>query len=86
MAVKKKKTSYRSKPKIGYMDAIDFDHELGEALGGNTIYASKEDCLAHRKCADVCGMVRVKVFFDKQIIKENYAEMIKTAKKPSEIK
>ena len=80
------KSSYRKKPKTGYMCAVDFDWELGEALGGVTIYPSKKDCLDKRPCSKVCGMVKVKVFFDKQIIEEDREEMLRTAKKPSEIK
>jgi len=38
---KKTKSAENSQPKSrqGYMDATDFFHELGEALGGNTMYS-----------------------------------------------
>jgi hypothetical protein len=72
---------YRSEPKIGYMCAIDFDWHLGEDISGDMIYPSKAICLEKRPCSKVCGMVRVKVFFDKQIIKENYKQMVGGAKK-----
>lgn len=47
--------------KIGYMDATDYHHELGEALGGNRIYASEQDLLKHQPCADSCGVVEVEI-------------------------
>ena len=34
----------------GWMCAVDFDFELGEAAGGNKIYPSKEDLMERRKC------------------------------------
>lgn len=47
--------------KIGYMDKTDFDHELGNALGGNEIYRSIEDLKRHKRCATECGIVKVEV-------------------------
>ena len=32
------------------MCKVDFDWELGEASGGNKVYASRQDLLKHRKC------------------------------------
>lgn len=46
---------------IGYMCRIDFECELGVALGGNTIYPDIEDCREKRKCTDICGIVEVEV-------------------------
>ncbi len=53
--------------KVGYMDKTDYDWELSEASGGNVIYPSIKDLKAHRECYKECGIVRVKVFFDKVI-------------------
>lgn len=46
---------------IGYMCRVDFVHELGAAMGGNTVYPNVEDCKKHRKCVDTCGIVEVEV-------------------------
>lgn len=46
---------------IGYMCRIDFECELGAALGGNTIYPDIEDCREKRGCTDHCGIVEVEV-------------------------
>lgn len=36
----------------GWMCYTDFSCELGEAAGGNSIYASEEDLRKHRKCVN----------------------------------
>jgi len=43
----------------GWMCAIDFSCELGEASGGNTIYPSLEDLRKHHKWLDHCGFEEV---------------------------
>jgi hypothetical protein len=50
-----------NEPKYGYMCQTDWDWELGEALGGSTIYPSVEDLKDHRKCVSSCGIVKVKI-------------------------
>lgn len=45
----------------GYMCKTDFDYELGNAVGGTTIYPSENDLRRHRKCVDGCGIVKVEV-------------------------
>jgi len=34
----------------GWMCAVDFDYELGEASGGATIFSSEKDLHEHRRC------------------------------------
>jgi len=53
-----------TKTKHGYIDATDFHHELGEAAGGVTIYASVNDALENCWCAKDCGVFKVKVVFE----------------------
>ncbi len=43
------------------MDLTDFDHELGEALGGNKIYPNIKDCIKNNRCIDECGIIKVEV-------------------------
>lgn len=57
------------KPKYGYIDATDFYHELGEAAGGVTIYASVNDTLENCWCAKECGVLKVKVSFEEIALK-----------------
>lgn len=54
----------------GYMCKVDFDHELGAALGGNTIYPSIEDLVKNKSCVDQCGIVRVRIELD-EILQES---------------
>jgi len=65
----KKETTMKKETRTGYMCYTDFLHELGEARGGTRIYNSKEDCLAHNSCINECGMVKVKISFDKIVLK-----------------
>lgn len=53
--------------KQGWMDATDFDHELGRALGGNRVYPDREDLIKHHPCLRpgdgcICEAKRVLVF------------------------
>jgi hypothetical protein len=56
------------------MCAIDFSYELGEALGGNTIYPSLEDLRKHHECLDFCGFEEVVT-----MSKEDFIELVAKA-------
>ena len=45
----------------GFMDMVEFQHELGEVLGGNKIYPSVEDLKEYILHWDSCGIVEVEV-------------------------
>lgn len=45
----------------GFMCKTDFFYELGNAVGGETVYASVEDLKVRRPCAEGCGIVEVEV-------------------------
>lgn len=45
----------------GYMDMVDWQHELGEAPGGARVYASIDDLKEHNTCWNGCGIVEVTV-------------------------
>ena len=49
------------KREVGYMCGVDWQHELGHAMGGNVVYPSVEDLKANRKCVRSCGIVKVEV-------------------------
>lgn len=53
----------------GFMCGVDFNYELGEALGGNTIYPTEADLIANKGCTDQCGIVEVEIRL-KRVIKE----------------
>lgn len=54
----------------GFMCKVDWDHELGIALGGNSVFATKADLIANKKCTDECGIVEVEVRL-KRVIRES---------------
>ena len=61
-----------------WMCKIDWDHEIGSALGGNTVYPNLEDL---KECHSTkgCGIVRVKVTLEEVIEKSNYWNGAKSA-------
>lgn len=56
-----------SEKREGYMCMIDFDHELGEAMGGNKIYPSVADLKRNHKMWKECGIVEVSIQFVSEI-------------------
>ena len=70
--------------RTGYMDDVDFTHELGEAMGGNSIYSSVRDLKENNECWDGCGIVKVEVKFLEQITKADWKKGAMTAKECEE--
>ena len=58
--------------KYGYMCKVDFDYELGHALGGACIYPDIEDLIENRNCRKQCGIVKVRVTLEEISQEENY--------------
>lgn len=50
-----------TKQVYGYMCEIDWDHELGESLGGSRVYPSLADLKHNHTMWKECGIVKVKV-------------------------
>jgi hypothetical protein len=48
---------------VGYMCMVDFECELGAAMGGNRVFPSIEDAKENLKCWRGCGLVEVRVSF-----------------------
>ena len=57
------------------MCKVDFECELGAAMGGNLVFPSIEDCRKHRKCVDQCGIVKVRVSGVEVVQEENYDDV-----------
>ena len=53
--------------RFGYICKIDWDWELGEALGGSKIYPNIDDLKENHLCWKDCGIVKVKVSFEEVI-------------------
>lgn len=58
--------------RTGFMCKVDFDHELGEALGGNRVFPDEADCEKDRGCIDTCGMVEVEVRLKRVVREDNF--------------
>jgi hypothetical protein len=65
------------------MCQVDFDWELGEALGGSRVYKSVKDLKANEPGHDQCGIVKVKVFMEKVVRKERRENAKKDTKAKS---
>lgn len=62
------------KPKmvVGFMCGVDWQHELGEACGGNVVYPSIANLRHHRECAHECGVVKVSVELIEWVVPQNF--------------
>jgi len=52
---------------IGYMCMIDYECELGIALGGNRVFPSLKDLKQSHPSWEECGIVEVKILYNKTI-------------------
>jgi hypothetical protein len=58
------------------MDKVEFDYELGNARGGNRIFASVHDLMVTKPCVKECGIVRVSVSLKEVISQTDFSERI----------
>lgn len=64
----------RMKPIIGYMDQVDFDHELGAAAGGSRVYPNEKDLKHCQPCVVSCGVVEVEVKLKRVVKPFNFSK------------
>jgi hypothetical protein len=57
-----------------FMDGVDWQHELGAALGGNRLYPDAKDCKENRPCTRECGIVEVEVRFIRWVEPQNFGD------------
>jgi hypothetical protein len=57
---------------IVWMDKVDWDHEVGSALGGNKVYPSRRDLETNAKCLDECGIVQVEMRLRRVVRHSNF--------------
>lgn len=63
---------------IGYMDQVDWDHELGEAPRGSSVYRSVADLKAHSgHDVNECGIVKVRVTLERVVKQNNFKGSIR---------
>jgi hypothetical protein len=63
----------------GYMCKVDWDHELGEACGGSTIYPSLENLKPHHPMWKECGVVEVETRLVEVAVPEDLELMMANA-------
>lgn len=52
----------------GFMCKVDWECELGNASGGNTVFPSEADAKKHLKCWEGCGLVEVRVTYIRTVV------------------
>lgn len=60
----------------GYMCLTDFEHELGCAMGGNTVYPSERNLRVNCRCIPQCGAVEVKVIGTEILQEPDFSSLI----------
>jgi len=71
----------KRKEVIVYLDAVDFQHEIGEALGGNKVYPSVKDLKENNRCWDSCGVVKCKITLVDWVEEQNFNKMFRDSSK-----
>jgi hypothetical protein len=61
----------------GFMCKVDFDCELGAAVGGVLVYPSLADLRKHRSCLAECGIVEVRVGLLGVVQEPDYSNLLK---------
>jgi hypothetical protein len=69
---------------IGYMDKVDWDYELGQALDGNKVFPSIDALKKYKPCVRSCGIVKVEVRLKEVIQDTDFSEDIRKAKERKE--
>ena len=64
---------------IGFMDKVDFDEELGNAIDGNKIFPSIDALKKFKPCVRSCGIVKVEVRLKEVISDTDFSENIRRA-------
>jgi hypothetical protein len=64
-----------------FLDGVDWQHEIGEAVGGNKVYPSIEDLKEYNRCWNGCGIVKCKLVFEEWVVEQNFEEMFKDSSK-----
>jgi len=72
--------------RVGYMDKVDFDYELGNAKGGNKVFPSIKDLKENKPCIEECGIVEVEIKLRQVVQETDFSERIEKALKRKKAK
>lgn len=76
----------KKEERIVYIDGVDFQHELGAAMGGNTVYPDLEDALENNPCAQSCGIVKCKVTLIEWAMPQDWKKASYVTMSPEDLK
>lgn len=71
----------RKRVVTGYMDKVDFDEELGNAIDGNKVFPSLKALKKYKPCTKQCGIVKVEVRLKEVIRETDFSESIRKARR-----
>jgi hypothetical protein len=60
-----------------YLDGIDWQYEVGEAIDGNKVYPDVNSLKKYNRCWDGCGIVECELVFKKWVVEHNFKRMSK---------
>lgn len=63
-----------------FMDMVDFEEELGNAMKGNKIFPTIEDLRREKPCTKQCGIVEVQVSLVRVVQEQDFSESIARAR------
>lgn len=71
----------KTKEVIVFLDGVDWQHEIGEAAGGNKVYGSVEDLKENNRCWNSCGVVKCKITLVEWVEEQNFNKMFRDSTK-----
>ena len=63
-----------------FLDGVDFQHEIGEAPDGNTVYPDVDSLKENNRCWEGCGIVECELVFKKWVVENDWKVMSKGSK------
>jgi hypothetical protein len=64
-----------------YLDGVDWQHEIGEASGGNRVYGSVRDLKENNRCWESCGVVKCNITLVEWVEEQNFNKMFRDSSK-----
>jgi hypothetical protein len=64
-----------------YLCGIDYQHEIGEASDGNTVYPGVNSLKENHICWEGCGIVKCKIVFDSWVVEQEWKKMYSKSSK-----
>ena len=72
--------SLKKKKVVVYLDGVDWQHEVGCAPDGNSVYPDVHSLKENNRCWEGCGVVECELVFKKWILEQDWDRMSKSSK------